>query len=245
MQFYPPSKSREEGKSPAPTAGKSVAWALDHTEPQIPQGMVIGQDAIKSSKGEGEDLWRNIVLKESFFKYLYSNYGRYIHNHYTRVSILCQGRVLWRAIDYEYLTEVIYRVCILLAIGGKNLPPWLYVGWPVREWACSPSLLWLWAFWGGSCSHCSSWLSDPPLTQMWSRPLTGFSPCLRNCTIKWHWSPFHLEVFLKWPPRKFDTFSGSAKRAAQLRTCSSAKRQSHDVQLPRDIQRHKLSKAYH
>lgn len=48
-----------------------MAWALDHTEPQIPQGMVIGQDAIKSSKGEGEDLWRNIVLKESFFLNIY------------------------------------------------------------------------------------------------------------------------------------------------------------------------------
>lgn len=44
-----------------------MAWALDPPEPQILQGMVMGQDAVKSSKGKGEDLWRNIVLRENFF----------------------------------------------------------------------------------------------------------------------------------------------------------------------------------
>lgn len=44
-----------------------MAWALDPPEPQILQGMVMGQDVVKSSKGKGEDLWRNIVLRENFF----------------------------------------------------------------------------------------------------------------------------------------------------------------------------------
>lgn len=55
-----------------------MAWALDRTGPQIPQGMVIGHDAIKSSKGEGEDLWRNIVLRVFFNIYILTTVDTYI-----------------------------------------------------------------------------------------------------------------------------------------------------------------------